>query len=295
MAKKSTANKQTTQLTPGQINALVAIALIVASVLFFWFWYNKVYLKSENVFWSTISNNLNTGHVTRTSAQVSEQQSLTQATDLQLSPILAARTTVTLSDKTSNQKVVTETIGTQNDDFLRYVEITGPQAPKNSDVVGVWAKQTLPDGEQPRILADALLGGVLMFGDLSASQRKQLVSELKDTGAFTKYDLIDTKTIDGRKIYTFNTAVNIAKYTKVFKTYLGMIGQESLANELGDQESDAQYEFILTINAGTRQPTSLKAKAGDGLETYSNFGRRTPIIWPTTNTTIAELQEKITN
>jgi hypothetical protein len=237
---------------------------------------------------------LQTGFVTRTSSQSQGTQKLTQSNDIQFTPVLIARSTVILQDTATNEKVVTETIGTTNADFLRYVEISGSKAQvKDKSAIGSWAKKTAEGQAQPQILADALLGNALMFADFSNADKNKIISELKSTNAIAKYDLLTKETIEGWKIYTYNVVLNLAAYSKVYKNYLKLLGQDKLADEIGAQEEGATYQFKLSINASSRQPVILKVPGNENAEFYSNFGGRQPIIAPQTNQTINELQAKI--
>lgn len=282
------------QVSRTQVNWLLSFALLIAAVIFLWFWYNQSYLKPSSVFWGTISNNLNTGFVTRTSSQTQGAQRLTQINDLQFTPELLARSIVRLENTETNEKVVTETIGTPTADYLRYVEIDSEQSRvTDNSAIGSWAKREAGQNTQPQILTDALLGNVLMFGDLSKSDRKQLVDDLQKNNAFQKYDIIKKKTVGGQRVYTYNVVLNLDAYANIYKTYLKMLGQEKLAEQIGAQQSGATYQFELDVIAASRVPLKLSVPDSENAEYYSNIGARQPIAIPQTNQTISELQAKL--
>lgn len=291
MAKKAL----TQQVTKNQINWMVAVALIVAGCLLFWFWYNQSYLKPANVFWGTVNNNLAVDYITRTSTKSEGAQKLMQVTDLQFTPKLIARSTVKLENTETNERVVTETIGTSTTDYLRYAEIKSNKSSVNADksLIGAWAKREAGKGEQPQILADALMGSVLMFGNLSSSQQSQIISQLKSTNAFQKYDLVSKNNENGRLIYTYNVSINLDAYSKIYANYLIMLGEDKLAAQIGQQQSGATYDFILQINAGSRVPTKLGVADSQDTEIFTNVGSGPRFIAPTTTLTIAELQAKL--
>lgn len=282
------------QATKNQINWMVAITLIIAGCLLFWFWYNQSYLKATNVFWGTIGNNLSVEYVTRTSSKTEGAQKLTQVNDLQFSPVLLARSTVKLENTETNEKVITETIGTTTTDYLRYVEIKSNNSTKaDKSAIGQWAKREAGQGEQPQILADSLLGSVLMFGNLSSIQQDQLISQLKSTNAFTKYDLISKKNENGRLIYTYDVSIDLDAYSKIYANYLIMLGQDKLAAQIGQQQSGSKYDFVLQINAGSRVPTKLGVAGNDDSELFTNVGSGPRFVAPQATLTIAELQAKL--
>jgi hypothetical protein len=282
------------QATKNQINWMVALAVIVAASLLFWVWYNQSYLKPANVFWGTISNNLSVNYVTRTSSKEEGTQKLTQVNDLQFTPKLIARSTVKLEDTATNEKVITETIGTATTDYLRYVEIVSKNsANADTSAIGTWAKREAGKGGQPQILADSLLGSVLMFGDLSSKQQSQIISQLKSTNAFQKYDLIAKRTVGGRTIYTYNVSINLDAYSKIYANYLIMLGQDKLAAQIGQQQSGALYDITLDINAGSRVPTKLSVSGNQDTEVFTNVGSGPRFVSPQATLTIAELQTKL--
>jgi hypothetical protein len=273
---------------------MVAIAVIVAASLLFWVWYNQSYLKPANVFWGTIRNNLSVNYVTRSSHKEEGSQKLTQVNDLQFTPKLIARSTVKLEDTNTNEKVITETIGTSTTDYLRYVEITSKKSTNtNTSAIGQWAKREAGKGEQPQILADSLLGSVLMFGDLSSKQQGQIMSQLKSTNSFQKYDLIAKHTVGGRTIYTYKVSINLDTYSKIYANYLIMLGQDKLAAQIGQQQSGAMYDFTLDINAGSRVPSALSVAGNQDTEAFSNVGSGPRFVAPKATLTIAELQAKL--
>lgn len=282
------------QASRAQLNWIVALAVLVGACLLFWFWYNQAYLKPVNVFWGTIGNNLNVNFVTRTYVRSADSQKLTQVTDVMYNPALVARSTVTLENASTNEKVVTETIGTTTTDYLRYLEIKSNKTQTTPAAIGVWAKNQPGEGQQPQILPDALLGSVLMFGNLSGSQRNEIMNQLKSTNAFQKYDLIAKKTVDGRKLYSYAVTLNLEKYSPIYANYLKMIGQEKLAQQLGQQQPGATYEFVLDINAGSRVPTAIHVGGDKGdTETFTHVGSAPKIVAPDAKLTITELQDKL--
>ncbi len=282
------------QATKNQINWMVAITIIIAGCLLFWFWYNQSYLKASNVFWGTLSSNLSVDYVTRTSSKTEGTQKLTQVNDLQFTPALIARSTVKLENTETNERVITETIGTSTTDYLRYAEIKSNNSAKaDKSAIGQWAKREAAQGEQPQILADSLLGSVLMFGNLSAIQQDQIISQLKSTNAFQKYDLVSKKSENGRMIYTYNVSIDLDAYSKIYANYLIMLGQEKLAAQIGQQQSGSKYDFVLQINAGSRVPTKLGVPGNQDTETFTNVGYGPRFVAPKATLSIAELQAKL--
>lgn len=290
MAKK----QSITQPSKTQINWMIGFALVIGASILFGFWYTKSYLNPSNVFWGTISSNLNIDYVTRTSSKSQGPQTLVQKNDLQFSPQLIARAIVNLANSETNERVITETIGTNTTDYLRYVEITSSSAGQaNVSAVGVWAKRDAGEGEQSQILSESLLGSVLMFGNLNPGQRQQIVGQLETSNAFKKYDLIGKKSVDGHNVFTFNVSIDLDAYSKVYSDYLKMLGQDKLAEQIGQQQSGATYDFVLDINAGSRVPLKLSAAGSEEYENFSNVGTGPRINVPQTNLTISDLQAKL--
>jgi hypothetical protein len=279
------------QLTRYQINWLLAITVLVASVLFFWYWYNNSYLNPERTFWSMINHNLQTSYVTRTSSQTAGQQSLQQVTDIQFVPNLMSRSTVTIENTETKEKVTTETIGTPNADFLRYTVLQTENGQNYSSVIGKWAVQKGTEQREPQILSDSLTGSILFFGNLNKSQREQLIKELQQTKAFKERTFIGETTKNSRKVFSYDVTVDLAAYAKVYKNYLKMIGQPQLAENIGNQQPGSTFKIKLDVNASSRRPASLIADAPNQKETFSNFGPYKPLQTPDTKLTVTELQQ----
>ncbi len=284
-----------TEVSRTTINVLIATAIGVAILLFFWFWYTNTYLNPERTFWSTINHNLKTGHVTRTSEQSYQTQTLKQITDVQYYPELAARSVVIINNSETKEKVVTETIGTPKADYLRYTTLeTANMSGDPKNILNVWAVQQASESSQPQILNDALVGSILMFGNLNKSQREEILNMLQKSNAFEKHELLEKTTEGGKKVYKYKIVINLAKYIEVYKKYLGFLGQEDIAKSLGTQDPNAKFEAVLSVNAASRRPTHLKSADNQQAESYSNFGYYKPIETPDTKVTVSELQKRLT-
>jgi acyl-CoA hydrolase len=214
--------------------------------------------------------------------------------DVQFKPKLIARSTLKIENSATNEKVITETIGTATADYVRYVEISSKNSPQAlKTIVGQWASHDVAKNEQPQVLTQALIGSLLMFGNLNASQRKDIIGQLQTTKAFQKYDFVGKKTVGGRTIDTFNVTIDLVSYSKVYANYLRIIGQESLASQLGQQQPGDVLNFLLDIDANSRVPSQITFKDDGGSESYSNVGSGPRITTPKATLTVAELQAKL--
>lgn len=284
------------KISRSNINVLLAAAIVVAIIGYFFYWYQTSYLNSDKVFWGTISNNLKTSGVTRTNTQNLQNSpqiaKVTQVTQMQYAPELIAKITVA-SEGENNQKLVQEAIGTTTADFLRYTTLNISGQNTNKAALGKWGKSDAKEQAKPQILADALIGSVLFFGNLSSNQRGEIIGQLKSTNSFQKIELINKSNTDSRKVYTYNIEIALQPYSEVYKKYLEMIGQKEIAAQIGQQQAGATYKAVLKINAVSRQPISITTPGSEQPELYSDFGRFRPLDVPSASTTISELQAQL--
>jgi hypothetical protein len=276
----------------------IAAVIAVITVVAFggWYYCSQVHLKPENVFWATIDRNLQTGSVTQSIYNASEQQSLSQVTKLQFKAQLASYATVTIQDMTpGNQStIITEIIGTSTADYLKYGQIESQTSPIPTAAVGVWAKNDASDTQSVDILANELLSTPVIFGYLGHNQRAELIQAMQDNQLFE----VDFASVDksaefnGKKAYSYKTTINLAAYITVFQTYLNMIGQNELAEQIGGGLYNTQIAVTMIINPISRQLQQITLDDYNATVTFSNYDSNQLIELPTdTPITIDKLQQ----
>lgn len=276
MAKKDVNRKQ----------QLFAIAISVLAVVVFagWYYFDQVYFKSENVFWSAINQNLQTSSVLKSISQSNDSQSLNQLTRMQFKGQLATEITVTIETKTetTSSRIVSKTIGTATHDYLKYDEITSPtrQVP---GVTGKWASSNIENGDQIDVLQSELLASPIFFGYFNHFQRNDLINKMKTDNVF-EIDFNETNknsSFNGKKVYIFSGHINLSTYTDVFRQYLILLGQNQLADQIASPGANSLLSFKLYVDPISRQTKQLMLGDESRAEQYLNYDNNQPIDIPT--------------
>jgi hypothetical protein len=263
----------------------VIIAVIVVIVFGGWYYCNKVYLKPENVFWATMDRNLQTGSITKAYSEGNELQSYGLVTKLQFKGQLASQTTVVVKDETAgaSSTVITNTVGTPTQDFLKYSQITSETAEVPQSAIGVWAVNTANDTQTAQVFLNELTSSPLLFGYLNHNQRSELIKAMRDNQAF-EVDFASTDTtkeFNGKKVYSYDVTINLANYLPIYQTYLRMMGQAQLADQIGTSAPDATLAVTLLIEPVSRHLMQITIADNGGTLTFSNQDASQLIELPT--------------
>lgn len=280
------------------VNILLIVAIIVVGIFYAGLiYFDQVHKKPENVFWGMMSQNLQTGALSRSNEQIVPGQSLKQVTQMQFkSQIIVKNSVVLTSEKDGEKQVIAnEAIGTENADFLRYTAIPANNGKLPENVINVWSIQTEENsGQNPSILADNILSTPLMFGYLNSAKRSEIINELKNTNAITvDYSKTDLNAkFEDKTVYSFEVMLNLDSYINAYKIYLKAIGQSQLADELGSPDPGSTYPLTIFVNPVSYQP--VKVEVGASSEVMYNFNINNQIQIPeNVTTTITEIKNRI--
>jgi hypothetical protein len=280
----------------------IAVAIAVIAVLFFggWYFLNQVYLKPEAVFWGAMDRNLQTGSITKTYSEGNELQSYGLVTKLQFKGQLASQTTVVVKDETvgASSVVVTNTVGTPTQDFLKYSQISSETVEIPQSAINVWGVNTASDTQTVQVFLNELTSSPLLFGYLNHNQRSELIKAMRDNQAF-EVDFASTDTTKefaGKKVYSYDVTINLANYLPIYRTYLRMMGQAQLADQIGTSAPDATLALTLLIEPMSRHLMQVTIADNGGTMTFSNHDASQQIALPTdVKLSIDELQTLLSN
>jgi hypothetical protein len=271
---------------------LVIVSLILI-VLFGSLWWTKVYNSPRRVFEGMLQNNLSTPSVTRTS-QASDQQGLERIEQLSFVPPIASRTYIKLTqDSEQGQAAVqTETIGTQDSDYSKYLKIDVAGGRSNfKSVEGVWGKTTLADG-QPQYLSQSMQG-LIPFANLSSGDRAKIL-QLIDQKQIYKVNYASTKPthLNGKSALNFSVSVNPVNYVSMMKELAKLSGVSGLDGiNASDYKDQPSIDINVIVDKQSRQV--LEITYGQQKETYSAYGLNQPLATPDKTIPFSELQQKI--
>lgn len=293
MAQKAASPNSGSRLT------IVNVSVILGLVLFMSFanlWWKRVYTTPRNVFWGMIHNNLATSSVTRQTTTEGEGQTVNQFSQVSFVSEPVSKGLVVIKQGTDSA-VKTETVGTRNNDYNRYVSIHTTQKnqqgqPLNFDsVLGLWGKSA--DGSGQYLAQSGL--GLIPFANLPASLSQPLFQELETNKAYDiDYSKVESVKVNGRAAWQYPVKVHVAAYVGVLNKLAKDIGLQTADSLDPKQYKDSPpIELTITVDKLSRHLVKLKNSASSQEEIYSSYGLSAPVDVPKKTISIDELQTKV--
>lgn len=233
----------------------------------------------DKVFWGAVESNLQTTASSRHSFQKNAGQSIDQVTQISTEPSkLANSHTIYEQTGIDSATAVTENIGTEYKDYVRYTSITTSQKGATgepldfSSVVGVWGVGAVQDeSETTGQLYNQSVLGVLPVGSLNLEDRKKLLNFMKEKGVYD-YRLTATNRswLVGRPTYEITVLVKPVAYLEVLKEFARYEGLNHLENIDPQEYKNAPLmSFVVHVDGWTHQVTKASQSTGAGLEDIS--------------------------
>lgn len=279
------------------INWLVALAVLIL-LGGIWAWYQYLHRSTYGVFWGMIDNNLNVYGVTRRVEQGSETSSIDQKLQMSLGANNVARglTTVTQSNETGSTIITTETIGTPQNNFARYTDITTTTGTDVSSVKNVWSKELLIGGDQQNqsIFAEGIFSSI-PIALLSQSQRQAVVQYMKDNQVYTvDYSTATVVERAGKQAYEYQVVVNLEGYIGALKMIDAMMNLGQLKTVKPEAYAGAEpAKLTVVASIDGRQLLEVTYDGASRRETYSGYGAQIPVVIPETNLMRSDLETKV--
>lgn len=275
------------------------IITIVALVFLAWVWWAKVYTSKGNVFNAMIANNLSSYGVSKSTTQENQGGTINQISQVQFGAnnVADVRTDVNQVSGQGDVKVITQTLSTPDQDFVRYQEIDMP-APEGkakidfSSLIGQWGKTLRIEGGGASFFE--LTFGVVPHGNLSAQQRSELLDIIKSQNVYkTDFSKTEIKSENGRTVYIYKTEVNLKAYATLIKAYDKMMGINQMEQlNIEDYAEAPPVNVTLTVDKLSRK--LVKLDYGDGrVESFSGFGVRNQVDLPKESVGRQELEANL--
>lgn len=278
---------------------LLAVTLFVASG---WAWWHYVRSNPDRVFWATVDNSLRTQSFARTSTQTEGGQTYIQRVYTTVSPTqIVSGVNEIKQEGTGGFDVVSDIIGTPRADYIRYRQIKTDQKSQDgkaldySKIINVWGKSESATGPTSGQNYNQSALGVVPFGDLSLSQRRELQDMMRAKSVYRfEANKVTRKKEGGRPLYVYTVTVNAENYITVLKKYASMVGLTQLdQTNPGDFKTTEPLQFKLSLDVWTHRVTRVEYSNGR-VETYANYGmRRAHLAKPTNAIGIDELQQRV--
>jgi hypothetical protein len=280
------------------------VIFIALGVLIFavagWFWYQRIYGNPERVFWTMIENNLATQGSTRTVVQGSADGDSEQVIHLSFGGNTHTRGLTSIRQGGENSSLVrTETIGSHDADYVRYVELKpGGNKPNGqpydfSAVLEKWGKTPNTEGQQSNILLESLLG-LVPVGDFNPAERRELLRMIREKDVYdTDLTKVDVTRVNGRTLYTYKVSVNLQAYLEMMNEYVRMIGID-----VGDGLDPTGYagqsaQAVFSVDKKSRRLATVNYSDGSRTETYGGYGVADTQPFPVESIDLSELQARL--
>lgn len=298
-------NKKITFKKPSKQTSVIWGAVLLAVALFGvsgYFWWTRVFTDADRVFADMLANNFSSSSVTRRVVQQDQSSSIDQTVFLSFRPPeVTSQTRTVLSEKGPTRQtttVTTETIGTENDDFVRYISAEGAEdlsvANNLDDVLGVWGQRSADSelGDGVTFLNEAAFS-VVPFGNLPADQRNELLNLIDEKQVY-KYTQAKRDFVDGRYVYAYTVSIQPVALVEALAKYVELtgIGDSSQLNP-ASYEGAAALNLRMTVDILSRQLTTIEYLATGRTETIESRGVYHEITFPEQTIPFQELQNRL--
>jgi hypothetical protein len=277
------------------------ILLIIAAFL----WWQFVYQNPKHVFSAMLANNLQTTSVTRHHKQSGNGQSVDQTVRLQLGSTNAADWLVQV--KQSNSHVTTESIGTPETGYVRYLSAATTQKHSNgqnydfSKLLNMWGKADPKDSKNvlnqlfSQTLIDVGTAPLPPIGNLQPEDRQDVLEFMHDQSVFkTDYKKVKTGTVDGLPVYIYPVTVKLEPYLRMMQGFARDCGMHQL-----DSVDPAQFrtapaiKMTFKVDSWSHQLREVDYPSAKFTQTYTDYGLTLPIQVPEHSISVTELQSKL--
>ncbi len=283
-------------------NNIVKLIIVFAVIIFGfagWYWWQNIYMDSTNVFWGMINNNLSIASITKNTSQQSGSQTLDQYIQTQFGDQKASRNLTTF--KQNGSTVKTETLGTLNTDYNRYLSIqTNQKTAKGKDintssVVGVWAKtDNSGNAAKAQYFKQSVFGGVVPFANLNPDARNQLVELIKSKNV---YDIssgsIKSSKENGRSVYVYEVSIKPSAYVEVINELAKYLGLGNTGLDASQYAGAPAFKAEFSVDKVSRHLVKVSYPSTGQTETYNAHGIEQPIAEPKNAISMQSLQERL--
>ena len=279
-----------------------AVVVLITGLAFGYHIYNKPDRVAARVFWGAVDDSLQTSSFSRHSITKNAGQSTEQTTDVSLSPKQGTYTqTHYVQTGVDEADAVTENIGTPYSDYVRYTSIATSQ--KNADgklydfskIVGVWGGsagvKTATNGQQ---FGQSVLASI-PNGNLTASQRRDLIKFMKDKKVYTFHYTKPTRTgLLRRPMYNFTVTLKPSAYVQALKQFGDDMGLTQLKDlNPKDYEAANNSTFQVSIDGWSHEVVALAQAGGQAEEISGHDARKSAPAAPGNIISVDELQTRL--
>jgi len=290
----------TNRLTNFQLRVVILSGLVI--LLVGGITYCRIRMNDPHrVFNAMLENTLKTRGVFKKSDQTDNFQSQKQTTYLQLGQQNIARGLTELTQG-ENTSVITESIGTPKEDFVRYKEIKTDQLSKSgakldfTKALNIWGQTgSSQPGETNGQLFGEMTLGIIPIGYLKPSDREKLLNYIKSNNVYeVDYSKVIRTIVNGRPTYKYDVTMKPEAYVNILKKFASIIGLRQLDNINSATFKDSQAaKMTITIDVWSRQLSEIEISDTGRKETYGSYGAKLNVEQPSDSISVDALQQKL--
>lgn len=279
------------------------IVLVAILVLLGWLTWSKIVVDPDRVLADTLNNSLRTPSVTRKVVQSQGASGVEQVSYISFrQPDPNANTKTVIYQATNNNttaSVETETIGTNDSDYVRYTNIKEAGGEDGTgglgDLIGTWAQRKGthdPASTGNLTFFNEGLFSIVPFGNLDKPSRGTLIDLINERNLY-KYTSAERKFENNRLVYVYSFNINPKYLVEVLHSYMELSGNGD-ADQLDPDEYEhaPSIQILVTVDVLSRQITSIQYPQGR-IENYSGYGLYRPLDIPTQTIPIEQLQQRV--
>jgi hypothetical protein len=279
---------------------LVVLSIIVFVLVGIAAWWQFIFADPSRVLSDMLVGSLRTPGVVKNVTQGSGPNSITQNTYLSFidGPRSQSITTLNQQGASGTNQVVTENIGTPDEDYIRYrtIDITGANGKTDASAAeNVWASRAKSGGQFPQqasFLNEGLLNAVA-FGNFDGDQAGTLKQTIDELGIYS-YSSVSRKFENGRLVYKYQVEFNPAALVDYLVEYSLLLGIDHKGQLDPANYKDAQpVQTVFTVDVLSRELVSIEYANTGRVEEYNGHGLKRPIEVPAETIAIAELQKRL--
>lgn len=300
MAKKTGSKKSATKApsikklsykTTIKLVTVLAVIILGAGVVL---WYKNIFMNPQRVFYGMLNNSLHTTSITREISSMGATQ--TVRINYYSEPFTITKTEMTQPGQHGENSVTTQTIGTKNADFVRYIKLTtnGQPTPGADNVINTWASQSSENSlmQKPTFLNEISLA-LVPFGNLN-NQDTQKITDIARSKHVYSINGSQKRIVNNRLAFVFDVSVKPSSLIEMLKTYSEVtgLGDTSQLNPK-DYEKSQDVKIKVAVDLFSRQLISIEYPEAMRTENYSGYGLKNNETLPSHPISMTELQNRI--
>lgn len=275
---------------------------IALFIIFGIVWWTKVYENPYNVYWDMLRNSMQVTGVTKHVSEQANGTNLSQYVGLNFGVNNQAYARTTLQD--ANGIVKTESIGTMQNDYVRYTSIQtttkGAKQPDAKNVLNKWAKTPAANTSDTSVsvpfFVQVLLGfeggNLVPMGNLPPATRDALIQQLHNNVIFqTSFNDVKRQMMHGRPVYSYPVTVEPVAYVAFEKAYAQAMGIKALDTiDPNSYQGQTAVKVVFQVDAWSHQLVGITYPGSSHTESYTSYGVATAIQTPQTTISNTQLQ-----